>query len=81
MPIYSVCSRAGEEAIFGVIVYFEGGDVDSMSSKIEAREGQPADRVEVRKGYRVWVWESTSPQVELTSYSMGVSVKYVSSGL
>jgi hypothetical protein len=76
VPIYSVCLKEGKETISGANMYFEGGDVDAMSSKVEAIVGKPADRIDVKHGFRIWVWETTSPHVELSSYSTGVSVRY-----
>jgi hypothetical protein len=71
-PIYVALVR-NMEAVFAVKVFYENGDLPSTRRRLESQLG-PAERSLTEQGYRVWLWESTNPQVDLRSYESGVAV-------
>ncbi len=61
------------ETVFAVKTFYEDGDLPSLRRKLESELG-PAQYSHLENGYRVWIWETTTPQVDLRSYDSGVAV-------
>ncbi len=59
--------------VFAVKTFYEDGDLPSLRRKLESELG-PAQYSDLENGYRVWIWETTTPQVDLRSYDSGVAV-------
>jgi hypothetical protein len=75
VPIFAAVVKDGEPHISAVKVFFEERDLPSTRGKFEEQLG-PANHVEIENGYRAWIWDEKTPQVDLRAYAAGVAITF-----